>query len=151
MVLSVWIVERKNIFDKKLFIIKIDLKIQISTFSFIFPPLNLELKPPGTYNPNACRRSNSLWTKTLDRYTGAGLPECVVSTISGPSPEITQHRTQRTHTQSQEEIKIPEPAGNRTRATGLEGRDSTDHATTTNVQISLNQNCYYYHVVVVGF
>ena len=26
-------------------------------------------------------------------------------------------------------IKIPEPAGNRTRAAGLEGRDSTDHAT----------------------
>ena len=29
------------------------------------------------------------------------------------------------------EIKIPDPAGNRTRAAGLEGRDSTDHATTT--------------------
>ena len=29
------------------------------------------------------------------------------------------------------EIKIPDPAGNRTRAAGLEGRDSTDHATAT--------------------
>ena len=29
------------------------------------------------------------------------------------------------------EIKIPDPAGNRTRATGLEGRDSIDHATAT--------------------
>ena len=29
------------------------------------------------------------------------------------------------------EIKIPDPAGNRTRAAGLQGRDSTDHATAT--------------------
>ena len=28
-------------------------------------------------------------------------------------------------------IKIPDPAGNRTRAVGLEGRDSTDHAMAT--------------------
>ena len=28
-------------------------------------------------------------------------------------------------------IKIPHPAGNRTQAAGLEGRDSTDHATAT--------------------
>ena len=30
-----------------------------------------------------------------------------------------------------QEIKIPDPAGNLTRVAGLEGRDSTDHATTT--------------------
>ena len=29
-------------------------------------------------------------------------------------------------------ILIPDPAGNRTRAAGLEGRHSTDHATATN-------------------
>ena len=29
------------------------------------------------------------------------------------------------------EIKSPDPAGNRTRAVGLEGRDSTNQATTT--------------------
>ena len=29
------------------------------------------------------------------------------------------------------EIKIPDPAGNRTRAAGLEDRDSTDHVTAT--------------------
>ena len=29
------------------------------------------------------------------------------------------------------EIKIPDPAANRTRTAGLEGRDSTDHATAT--------------------
>ena len=28
-------------------------------------------------------------------------------------------------------IKIPDPSGNRTRAAGLEGRDSIDHATST--------------------
>ena len=31
------------------------------------------------------------------------------------------------------ENKTPEPTGNRTRAAGLEGRDSTDHATTTDI------------------
>ena len=31
------------------------------------------------------------------------------------------------------EIKIPDPAGDRPQATGLEGRDSTDHATATDM------------------
>ena len=36
-------------------------------FSAYLPSPNLELTPPGTYNPNArgsdaCRGSNSLWT-----------------------------------------------------------------------------------------
>ena len=34
----------------------------------------------------------------------------------------------RTHTQSQDRIKISDSAENRTRAAGLEGADSTDHA-----------------------
>ena len=48
-------------------------------------------------------------------------------------PETTQDRTQtnKTHPSSRTEIKIPDLAGNRTRAAGLEGRDSTDHATAT--------------------
>ena len=67
---------------------------------------NLGLTPPGTYNPNACgsdacRGSNSLWARTLDRYTRAGLPECVVSTMSGPPPMTTQDSA-HTHTQSQD-------------------------------------------------
>ena len=33
-------------------------------------------------------------------------------------------------------IKIPDPAGNRTRTAGLEGRDSTGHAMATDVEIS---------------
>ena len=59
-----------------------------------------------------------------------------VSTMSGPPPKITQDRTQRTHTHNpRTEIKIPDPAGNRTRAAGLEGRDSTGHATATDIII----------------
>ena len=59
----------------------------------------LGLTPPGTYKPNvrgsnACRGSNSVWTRTLDRYTRAGLPNCVFSTMSGPPPKTTQDRTQ---------------------------------------------------------
>ena len=38
--------------------------------------------------------------------------------------------TEKGHTPNlRTEIKIPDPAGNRTWAAGLEGRDSTDHAT----------------------
>ena len=70
---------------------------------FVLP--NLGLTPYGTYNSNAhgsdaCRGSNSLWTRTLDRYTRAGLPECVVSTMSGPPPETTHERTQTKDTHS---------------------------------------------------
>ena len=73
-----------------------------SFFSFFFrclPSPNLGLTPPGTYNLNtrgsdACRGSSCLWTRTLDRYTRAGLPECVVSTMSRPPPETSQDRTQ---------------------------------------------------------
>ena len=68
-------------------------------FFAYLPSLFLGLTPPGTYKPNArgsdaCRGSNSLWTRTLNRYTRAGLPECVVSTMSEPPPKTTQDRTQ---------------------------------------------------------
>ena len=44
-----------------------------------------------------------------------------------------KHRTEyKGHTPNpRTEIKISDPAGNRIRAAGLEGRDSTDHATAT--------------------
>ena len=44
-----------------------------------------------------------------------------------------QHRTEHKGLtpNPRTEIKIPHPAGNRTRAAGLEGRNSTDHATVT--------------------
>ena len=56
------------------------------------------LTSPGTYNSNAsgsdaCTRSNSLDQNTRQN-TRASLPECVVSTTSGPLPETIQDRTQ---------------------------------------------------------
>ena len=52
--------------------------------------------------------------------------------MSGPSPKTTQGRTQTKDTPNpRAEIKIPDPAGNRTRAAVLEGRVSTDHARAT--------------------
>ena len=68
-----------------------------------------------------------------------GLPECVVSTMSGSPPETAQDRTQdKGHTPNPKiGIKIPDPAGNRTRVAGLEGRDSTDHVTATYMLVIL--------------
>ena len=77
---------------------------------------------PTARGSDACRGSNSLWTRTLGRYTRAGLPECVVSTMSAPPPKATHERTHKGHTPNpRTEINIPDPAGNRTRAAGLEG------------------------------
>ena len=71
---------------------------------------------PETYNPNACgsdayMESKRLWTRTLGKYTRAGLPEYVVNTqiystiylwvntMSGPPRR--QHRTElKGHTPS---------------------------------------------------
>ena len=108
-----------------------------SSSSSYLPSPNLEHTLPGSYKPNArrsdvCRGSNSLWTRTQDRYTRAGVPECVVSTMSGPPPKTTD----KGHTPNpRTEIKIPDPAGNVTRAAGLEGRDSTNNAKETDEQI----------------
>ena len=86
--------------------------------SFYLHSPNQGLTPPGTYNPNvcgsdACRGSNYLWTRTLDRYTRAGLPECVVSTMSGPPPKTSQDRTQTkgTHPIPGYELKFLIPPG----------------------------------------
>ena len=105
-------------------------------FFFFFaylPSPNLGLTPPGAYNPNArgsdaCRGSNNLWTRTLDRYTRAGVWSAQCQGL-----RQRQHRTEhKGHTpNSRTEIKIPDPAGNRIRAARLEGRDSTDHPTAT--------------------
>ena len=78
----------------------------IISFSFIYSP-QCKTYTSGTYNPNtrgsdACRGSNKQWTRTLNRNTIAGLPECVVTTMSGTPSETTQDRTQRTHFQAQD-------------------------------------------------
>ena len=44
---------------------------------------------------------------------------------------IGQNTDKRHTSNPRTEIKIPDTAGNRTRAAGLEGRDSTDYATAT--------------------
>ena len=51
--------------------------------------------------------------------------------MSGPPPDAAQDRTQnKGHNPNPRiGIKIPDPAGNRTRVAWLEGRDSTDQAT----------------------
>ena len=53
--------------------------------------------------------------------------------MSGQPPDTTQDRTQTKDTHPVPGIKIPDPVGNRTRAAGLEGRDSTDHPMATDV------------------
>ena len=88
----------------------------------------------GTYKQNergsdACRGSNRLWIGRLKRYKRVGLPECVVSTISGPPLETQEKGTASLRIG----IKISDPAGNLTRASGLESWDFTDHAMTTNI------------------
>ena len=83
-------------------------------FFFFFaylPSPNLGLTPPGTYKPNACRESNSLLTRTLGRYTRAGLPECVFSTMSGPPPKITGQNTKDTHPILGQKLKFLTPLG----------------------------------------
>ena len=64
------------------------------------------------------------FNRTLDRYTRASLPECVVS---------TEHKGRKPSARL--EIKIPGLAGNRTRASGLEDRGSTDYATVTDSSV----------------
>ena len=86
--------------------------------SWYLPSPNVGLTPPGTYKPNApgsdaCRGSNSLWTRALDRYTRAGLPECVVSTMSEPPPKTTQDRIQEkdTHPIPGQKLEFLTPPG----------------------------------------
>ena len=68
--------------------------------------------------------------RTLDRYSRAGLSE--IYGQQNIRATVREHRTGHTPN-PRIGIKIPDPAGNRTRAAGLEGRDSTDHATATDM------------------
>ena len=73
----------------------------------IYTPRDLQPKCPWV---RCLRGSNSLWTRTLDRYTRAGLPECVVSTMSGRPPETAQN-TKDTHPIPGWELKFQTPPG----------------------------------------
>ena len=57
--------------------------------------------------------SNSLGTRTLDRYMRVGLHECVLSTMSWSPPETTQDRTQTKDIQPipGEKLKFLTPPG----------------------------------------
>ena len=57
---------------------------------------------------------------------------CGQHNIRATAEDNTGLTTDKGHTRSPMiGIKIPDPAGNLSRAAGLEGRDSTDHATAT--------------------
>ena len=59
------------------------------------------------------------------------LPESVVGRMSGAS---ARDNTRQNTTNRRLQIKISDPAGNRTRDDGLEGRESTDHAMATDAR-----------------
>ena len=77
-------------------------------------------------------REHRLWTRTLEKYTREGLPEiCGQQNSRATASYDTGQNTDKGHTLSSRiEIKIPDPAGNRNLAVGLEGRDSTEHTAT---------------------
>ena len=57
---------------------------------------------------------------------------CGQHNVSVSAGDSTGQNTDKGHTANPRiGIKIPDPAGNRPRAAGLEGRDSTDYATAT--------------------
>ena len=65
---------------------------------------------------------------------------CGQHNVRGPAGDSTGENTDKGHTPNPGiGIKIPDPAGNRTRAAGLQGRDSTDHATATDFEKSIVQ------------
>ena len=91
--------------------------LQCSTYT---PPV-LQLKCPCVIQ-YVCRGRNRLWTRTLDRYTRASLPECVVSRILEP-PAKTTHDNPVPGYKLKFLTPPPEP--------GVEDRNSTDQATAT--------------------
>ena len=61
---------------------------------------------------------------------------CGQHKVRASTKDNTGQNTDEVHTPNpRTEIKILDPAGNRTRAAGLEGRNSTDHATATDQDI----------------
>ena len=79
------------------------------------------------------------WTDTQGRASlNVWLAQC-----QGLRRDSTGQHTDKGHTPNPSiGIKIPDPAGNRTRAAVLGGRDSTDHATAT------DQKIYNYSIII---
>ena len=62
---------------------------------------------------------------------------CSQHNVRASAEDNTEQNTNKGHTPNpRKEVKIPDPAENRTRAAGLEGIDSTDHATATDILIT---------------
>ena len=60
---------------------------------------------------------------------------CGQHNVRASAVDNTGQNTDKGHTSnSRTDVKISDPAGNRTRAAGLEGRDSTDHAAATDLK-----------------
>ena len=102
----------------------------IDSFFFMYLPSPIQdLHPPGLRTQMSVGQmpvgvSNCLWTRTLDRYTRAGLLECVVSKISGPPPVTAQDRTQRTYPIPGQEMD-PGPQGSKAGTLPTTRRDGT--------------------------
>ena len=98
-------------------------------FFAYLPSRNLGLTPPGTYKPNArgsdaCRGSNSLWTRTLDKYTRRASLNVWSAQCQGFRRRQQGQNTDKGHTLNpRTEIKIPDPAreSNRGRRVGRQG------------------------------
>ena len=57
---------------------------------------------------------------------------CGQHNVRASAEDSTGQNTDNEHTANPRTgIKIPDPTGNRTRVAGLDGKDSTDHATAT--------------------
>ena len=81
------------------------------------------------------------WTRTLDIQKD--WPSCICGQQNVRATARGTTKQHKGHTPSPRiKIKIINPAGNRTRVAGLGGRDSTDHATTTDLPSSFHTNLY---------
>ena len=108
-----------------------------SSLIYPLPIQDLQAKCPWVRCLQGDQQSLDQNTRQIHK---GGPPQCVVNTISGPPPKTTQDRTRRIQPNPRPEIKIPDPAGNRTWVAGLEGRGTTDHATATDFIPEIKRN-----------
>ena len=92
--------------------------IRTSSSYYYLPSPNLGLTPPGTYKPNArgsdaCRRrSSSLWTTTLDRYTrGGGSLNVGQHNVRASAEDNTGQNTKDAHPIPEQKFKFLTPPG----------------------------------------
>ena len=110
-------------------------------FLFIYPPPIQDLHPPPRDLQPKCPwvRCQQVEQQSGDRNTTdtEGLVSLNMQSAKCQGHRRRQHRTEHRHTPNlRTEIEIPDPAGNRTRAAGLEGGEFTDHASATDMKNS---------------